>query len=75
MHIVVTDAATVVGNGITLDFLKEFGEVTIYDLTAPEDLAGRLADADAVLCNKTVITGEVMAAAPRLRFVGLFATG
>ena len=52
MHIVVTDAATVVGNGITLDFLKEFGEVTIYDLTAPEDLAGRLADADAVLCNK-----------------------
>ncbi len=75
MHIVVTDAATVVGNGITLDFLKEFGEVTVYDLTAPEELAARLADADAVLCNKTVITGEVMAAAPRLRFVGLFATG
>lgn len=75
MHIVVTDADTVVGHGITLDFLKEFGEVTVYGLTSPEELPARLAEADAVICNKTLITAEVMAAAPRLRYVGLFATG
>ena len=75
MRIVVTDADTVVGNGITLDFLQEFGEVTVYGLTAPDELAQRIADADAILCNKPLITAEVMASAPRLKYVGLFATG
>ncbi|MBQ5840777.1 MAG: D-2-hydroxyacid dehydrogenase [Clostridia bacterium] len=75
MHIVVTDGDTVVGHGITLDFLKEFGEVTVYGLTPPEELAARIATADAVICNKSPMTAEVMAAAPRLKYVGLFATG
>ncbi len=75
MRIVVTDAETVVGNGITLDFLSEFGQVTVYDLTMPDQLAVRIAEADAIICNKTPITAEAMAAAPHLKFVGLFATG
>ena len=75
MHIVVTDAETVVGGGIDVEFLKEFGQVTVYDLTAPEQLIPRLQDADAVVCNKTRITADVMAACPRLRYIGLFATG
>ena len=75
MRIVVTDAATVVGNGIDLEFLKEFGHVTAYDLTPPELLAERLQDADAVICNKSPITAAVMAACPNLKYVGLFATG
>lgn len=75
MRIVVTDAATVVGNGIDLEFLKEFGDVTVYDLTAPEELIPRLQGADAVLCNKTPITAAVMAACPTVRYIGLFATG
>lgn len=75
MRIVVTDAETVVGNGIDLEFLKEFGEVTVYDLTAPEELIPRLQGADGVICNKTRITARVMAACPTLKYVGLFATG
>jgi len=75
MHIVVTDAATVVGNGIDLEFLKEFGQVTEYDLTPPELLAERLQGADAVICNKSPITAAVMAACSNLKYVGLFATG
>jgi len=75
MHIVVTDAETVVGGGIDVEFLKEFGQVTVYDLTVPEQLIPRLQDADAVICNKTRITGQVMAACPRLKYIGLFATG
>lgn len=75
MRIVVADAATVVGNGIDLEFLKEFGEVTAYDLTPPELLAERLQGADAVICNKSPITAAVMAACPNLKYVGLFATG
>ena len=75
MRIVVADAATVVGHGIDLEFLKEFGEVTVYDLTRPEQLIPRLQGADAVICNKVCITAEVMAACPTLKYVGLFATG
>lgn len=75
MRIVVTDAATVVGGGINLDFLKEFGEVVIYDLTPPDRLVERLTGADAVLCNKTAISAAVMEACPTVKYVGLFATG
>lgn len=75
MRIVVADAATVVGNGVTLDFLKEFGEVVVYDLTPPELLVERLQGADAVIVNKVQITAQVMAACPTLKYVGLFATG
>lgn len=75
MRIVVTDAATVVGGGIDLAFLREFGEVVEYDLTPDEELIPRLQGADAVICNKTRITASVMAACPTVRYVGLFATG
>ncbi len=75
MNIVVTDADTVVGDGVTLDCLRSLGDVTVYGLTAPEDAAARIAGADIVLCNKTPMTAEVMAAAPKLKYIGLFATG
>lgn len=75
MHIVVTDGDTVQGQGVDLDFLRTFGRVTVYGLTKPEEIADRLADADAVLVNKTVLSADVLAAAPRLRYIGLFATG
>ena len=75
MRIVVADAATVVGNGVDLEFLKEFGQVEEYDLTPPERLVERLQGADAVICNKVQITADVMAACPTLKYVGLFATG
>lgn len=75
MRIVVLDAATVVGHGVDLAFLKEFGEVTEYDLTSPEEIIPRLQGADGVLVNKVRITAAVMAACPTLKYVGLFATG
>ena len=75
MRIVVLDAATVVDGDVNLDFLQAFGEVTVYDLTPPEQAAQRIGDAEAVLCNKVPITAQVMAACPHLRYVGLFATG
>ena len=75
MRIVVTDAATVVGGGVDLDFLSEFGEVTAYDLTPDDLLIPRLQGADAVICNKTRITAAVMAACPTVKYIGLFATG
>ncbi len=75
MRIVITDAATVLDKHISLDVFDQFGQVTAYDLTTPEELIDRVRDAEVILCNKTPITAEVMAAAPCLRYIGLFATG
>ncbi len=75
MNIVVTDADTLVGDGVTLDILHSLGDVTVYGLTAPEELPARIADADIVLSNKLALTAEAMAAAPKLKYIGLFATG
>lgn len=75
MKTVITDRDTVTNGDLCLDSLERFGEVISYGLTAPDELIGRIGDADIVLCNKTQITAEVMDACPKLKYIGLFATG
>ena len=75
MKLVVTDGATLSGGGVSLDGFRQFGELTVYDLTAPEQLAERAADADILLCNKTPIPAELFGRCPKLRYVGECATG
>lgn len=75
MKIVITDVATVCSEGVSLDIIKQYGEVTAYDSTTQSELKDRLRDADILLCNKTKITREVMESAKNLKYIGLFATG
>lgn len=49
--------------------------IEIYDRTAPDELLGRAADADILLTNKTLLPAEVIDALPRLRYIGVLATG
>ena len=58
-----------------LELFSEFGEVICNGTTKPEEVAQKIGDADAVLCNKTPITREVMNQCPNLKYIGLFATG
>ena len=55
--------------------LEELGDVKIIPLTKPEETAANIGDADIVLCNKVLITKEVMDACPNIEYIGLFATG
>ena len=75
MKIVLTDAQTITQGDISLDGLKKFGEVTVRPLTAYDEIAEVIADADAVICNKTVLNCETLRLAKHLRYIGLFATG
>ena len=75
MHIVLTDASTVTDGDLDLSVFEQFGRVTVYPLSDRDETKERIADADAVLINKTVLDADVLAAAPRLRYIGLFATG
>ena len=47
----------------------------MHDRTRPEEVAGRIAEADIVITNKVRITAADIAAAPRLRFIAVAATG
>ncbi len=76
MKIAVLDWYTVNINGdIPTSQLEELGDVKVIPLTPPEKTAENIGDADIVLCNKVLITKEVMDACPNIKYVGLFATG
>lgn len=75
MKIILTDAKTVTQGDLSLDGLREFGEVEVNGLTAYEDIAETVKDADAIICNKTPLNGETLRLASHLKYIGLFATG
>lgn len=50
-------------------------ELTLYEESTPAEVAERIADAEIVLGNKSIISEAQFAAAPKLRFIGLTATG
>jgi glycerate dehydrogenase len=55
--------------------LERLGSLTVFDRTAPGDVAARAADADAILTNKAIVGREQIAALPQLKYVGVLATG
>ena len=75
MKIVLTDSITVTKGDVDLGVFEKYGEVVYYDITPPEKVAERIKDADAVLCNKTLITKEAMESAKKLKYIGILATG
>lgn len=75
MKIVVLDLCTVTVGDLDFSGLEKLGEVTYYDILPEEKLAGAIGDAEIVLVNKARLTREILSACPKLRYVGLFATG
>ena len=76
MKIVILDSETVCRNGdVSLDGITSQGESVIYGFTPNELVAEKIGDADAVICNKCLITEDVFEKCPNLKYVGLFATG
>ena len=76
MKLLLTDCATLRSNGdLPLDSLKRFGNIFEYENITRAELLKEAADADIILCNKTVIDKEVFDAAENLKYIGLFATG
>lgn len=52
-----------------------FGELSVYPRTAAHEVVSRIADAEVVFLNKTPISAEVFASCPKLRMIGILATG
>ena len=75
MKIVLTDAQTVLDPLVNADSLKQFGEVVVYGLLKYDEVAEKIADADMVVCNKTLLDEHTLRLAKNLKYIGLFATG
>lgn len=75
MKIVMLDAYTTNPGDLSWDFMKNFGEVTIYDRTPSDKILERAKDADIIVTNKTPITKEIIDCLPNLKFIALMSTG
>ena len=76
MKILVTDSLSLKShNDLSLEILGKFGKVFEFSGISMDELLKEVKDTDIILTNKVIIDREVMENAPRLRYIGLFATG
>lgn len=75
MKIVVLDGYTLNPGDLSWDEMRSLGELVVYERTAKEDIVSRAKDADIVLTNKTPMSAETLSKLPKLRYIGVLATG
>lgn len=75
MNIVVLDGYTLNPGDLNWEAFEALGQVTVYDRTEPSLVIERAQEADVVLTNKTPLNAEAIASLPKLRYIGVLATG
>jgi glycerate dehydrogenase len=75
MKIVVLDGASLNPGDNPWAEIAALGEFTCHDRTPAEQIVERAADADVLLTNKVVLHAATLARLPKLKFIGVLATG
>ncbi len=75
MKIVVLDGHTLNPGDLNWDELKALRNCDIYDRTPPDQVIQRAADAELILTNKTIVSREHIRGMPKLKYIGVLATG
>ena len=75
MKIVILDAYTTDPNGLAWKALQAMGDLTVYDRTPSEETVLRAKDAEIVLTNKVLMKRREIEQLPKLRYIGVLATG
>lgn len=75
MKIVILDGYTLNPGDLSWEPLKELGEVTVYERTAPKDVYKRAEGAEVVFTNKVVLDEAVLEKLPSLKYIGVLTTG
>lgn len=73
--ICILDGFTSNPGDLSWDEICKLGECTVYDRTSPEQLAERAKDAEIVLTNKVVLGLKEIGKLPKLKYIGVLATG
>ncbi|WP_144939290.1 D-2-hydroxyacid dehydrogenase [Paenibacillus sp. 32O-W] len=75
MNIVVLDGYTLNPGDLSWEPLQRLGRLTIYERTGPEQIVERARDAEIVLTNKTPLRAATLEQLPKLKYIGVLATG
>jgi glycerate dehydrogenase len=75
MNITVTDGYTLNPGDLSWANWEKLGKLTVHDFTKSSELLERLHDTDILIANKTPISAATIAALPRLKYIGVLATG
>lgn len=75
MKIVVLDGYGVNPGDLSWETLEALGDVEVYPRTAPEDVFDRCFNAEIILTNKVVLNKQILVSLPRLKYIGVLATG
>lgn len=75
MNIVVLDGHTLNPGDLNWNGLQSLGSCTIFDRTKSDEIIERALNAEILLTNKTVLTKETLEQLPRLKYIGVLATG
>ncbi|NOU77217.1 D-2-hydroxyacid dehydrogenase [Paenibacillus sp. LMG 31458] len=75
MQIVVLDGYTLNPGDLNWSVLDSLSDLAVYDRTAESQIIERAADAEIVLTNKTPLSAQMIQQLPKLRYIGVLATG
>ena len=75
MKIVILDGFAANPGDLDWGWLKEYGELTVYDRTPEELIVDRAKDARIVILNKTPVSRATLAQLPEVKLIAVLATG
>ena len=75
MKIIVLDGYALNPGDLSWEDMKALGDLTVYDRTSPSEVLERSADAEVLITNKTVLSAKLINALPKLKYIGVLATG
>ncbi len=75
MKIVVLDGYVLNPGDLSWNELEKLGDCTIYDRTTAAQTIERSKGADVLITNKVVLNKEIISKLPRLKYIGVLATG
>jgi len=73
--IIILDGYTLNPGDLNWEPFREFGELTVYDYTAKNEILARAKQAEIVFTNKTPLSQSVLNSLPKLHYIGVLATG
>lgn len=75
MKIVILDAYALNPGDLSWEGIQNLGDCKIYDRTSADLTVERAIDAEVIFTNKVIIDKEIIEKLPKLKFIGVLATG
>lgn len=75
IKLTILDGHAVNPGDLPWNFLDGIVDYKVYERTSPEEVIERIGNSDAVFLNKIQITKEIFEACPKLKYIGVLATG